>query len=74
MFFFVLLLLVCVTLCPFKFCNNLDEEETADYFVFIVLMISCFCYVLWHFLSVPWIGLQCVIVIFPDHTHLKFDF
>ena len=24
------------------------------------------------FLKVPWVGLQCVIVIFPDHTHLLF--
>ena len=21
------------------------------------------------FLTVPWVGLQCVIVVFPDHTH-----
>ena len=21
---------------------------------------------------VPWVGLQCVIVVFPDHTHLLF--
>ena len=25
--------------------------------------------VLWVFLMVPWVGLQCVIVLFPDHTH-----
>ena len=25
--------------------------------------------VLWLFLTVPWVGLQCVVVIFPDHTH-----
>ena len=24
------------------------------------------------FLTVPWFGLQCVIVVFPDHTHLLF--
>ena len=29
--------------------------------------------VLWLFLTVPWVGLQCVIVVFPDHTHLLFD-
>ena len=28
--------------------------------------------VLWLFLMVPWVGLQCVIVVFPDHTHLPF--
>ena len=25
------------------------------------------------FLKVPWVSLQCVIVVFPDHTHLLFD-
>ena len=25
--------------------------------------------VLWFFLKVPWVGLQFVIVVFPDHTH-----
>ena len=28
--------------------------------------------VLWLFLTVPWVGLQCVIVVFPGHTHLLF--
>ena len=27
---------------------------------------------LWLFLTVPWVGLQYVIVLFPDHTHLLF--
>ena len=26
--------------------------------------------VMWLFLKVSWAGLQCVIVVFPDHTHL----
>ena len=30
--------------------------------------------VLWLFLTVQWAGLQCVIVEFPDHTHLLFDY
>ena len=29
--------------------------------------------VLWLFLKVLWVGLQCVIVVFPDHTHLLFQ-
>ena len=29
--------------------------------------------VLWLFLTVPWVGLQCVIMVIPDHTHLIFD-
>ena len=28
--------------------------------------------VLWSFPTVPWVGLQCGIVVFPDHTHLLF--
>ena len=29
--------------------------------------------VLWLFLTMPWVGLLCVIVVFPDHTHLLSD-
>ena len=28
--------------------------------------------VVWLFLTVPWVCLQFVIVVFPDHTHLLF--
>ena len=28
--------------------------------------------VIWLFLAVPWVGLQCVTVAFPDYTHLRF--
>ena len=28
--------------------------------------------VIWLFLTMPCVGLQCVIVVFPDHTHLLF--
>ena len=38
-----------------------------------LLLLSYRCIVtmnvLWLFLTVPWVGLQCVIVVFPDHTH-----
>ena len=27
--------------------------------------------VLWVFITVPWVGLQYVIVVFPNHTHLR---
>ena len=42
-----------------------------------LLLLSCRCIVtindLWIFLTVPWVGLQCVIVVFlTDHTHLLF--
>ena len=43
----------------------------------IALLLLCFgCLVtvnvLWLFFTVPWIGLQLVSVVFPDHTHLLF--
>ena len=28
--------------------------------------------VLWLLYTVPWVGLQCVFVVFPDYTHLYF--
>ena len=41
-----------------------------------LLLLSCRCIVnvnvLWLFLAVPFVGLQCVVVVFPDHTHLLF--
>ena len=40
----------------------------------VMLLLSCLVNVsvLWLFLTVPWVGLQCVLVVFPDHTHLRF--
>ena len=32
----------------------------------------CLVIVLWLFLAVPWVCLQFVIVVFPDHTHTLF--
>ena len=29
--------------------------------------------ILWLFLAVPLVGLQCIIVVFPGHTHLFFS-
>ena len=29
--------------------------------------------VLWYFLTVPWVCLQLVVEVFPDHTHLLFE-
>ena len=29
--------------------------------------------VLWLYLTVSWVGVQCVIVVFPDHTNLLYD-
>ena len=42
----------------------------------VLLGLSCWCLVivLWLFLAVPWVCLQYVIAVFPDHTHLLFLF
>ena len=41
-----------------------------------LLLLSYKCTViindLWLFRMMPWVGLQCVIVVLPDHTHLLF--
>ena len=62
--------LVCITLCPFSCSDHLEEED------FDLLSHPCLAilYVLWLFLMVPWVGLQCVIVVFSDHTRLLLDF
>ena len=40
-----------------------------------LLSLSSWCLVIvvWLFLVVPWVSLQFVIVVFPDHTHLLFS-
>ena len=42
----------------------------------LLLYYKCFVTinVLWLFLTALWAGLQYEIVVFPDHTHLLFDF
>ena len=37
----------------------------------LLLVYRCLViiHVLWLFLTVPWVGLQCAIVVFSDHTH-----
>ena len=36
------------------------------------LSSRCLVIAVWLFLAVPWVCLQFVIVVFPDHTHLLF--
>ena len=40
----------------------------------VLLSLSSWCLVIvvWLFLAVPWVCLQFVIVLFPDHTHFLF--
>ena len=48
-----------------------SNRQTCYYCLTDVLLL--YISVLWLFLMVLWDGLQCVIVVFPDHTHLIFD-
>ena len=54
--------------------NHLEEEEKAGCFAIIVLQMYCYnkCSDLWLFLTVLWVGVQYVIVVFPDQTRLLF--
>ena len=62
--------LLCNTVYPDQFCNHLDEEERNGCFTLIDFLMSCDFIVLRLFLTVLCVGLQSVIVVFPDHTHL----
>ena len=69
MFVFVLL---CITRVHSAFAIILKRKKK----LVVLLLLSYRCIltinVLCLFLTVPWLGLQCVIVVFPDHTHLLF--
>ena len=53
----------------FLVLNHLDEEERAGCFAFLCFRCLVTVNDLWLFLMVPWVGLQHVIVVFPNHTH-----
>ena len=55
----------------FLFCNHLDGKE-RELVALLSLSSWCLVVVVWLFLTVPWVCLQFVIVVFPDHTHLLF--
>ena len=70
MFVFVLL---GITLHPFWFAVVLGRRRG----LVALLLLTCGCVVavgvLWLFLTVPWVGLLCVVLVFPDHSHLHFN-
>ena len=70
-------------LCFSLFCYALSRDHSSLAIILkrkrklgAFLVLSCGCIAsmtfLWLFLSMPRVGLQCVIVVFPDHTHLRF--
>ena len=45
----------------------------AGHFTLIAFLRHVTVSILCLFLAVPWVGLQCLIVAFPSHTHLLFS-
>ena len=50
--------------------TTMGKRELETLYFNCLVIVS----VVWLFLTVPRVGLQCVIVVFPDHTHLFFMF
>ena len=65
--------LVCITLFLSSFAIILTRNR--ELVALLLLSFGCLVTVnvLWFCLLVLWVGLQFVIVVFPDHTHLLFD-
>ena len=70
---------VCSMFCCALFCVlssfAIISIRKRELVVLLCLFSLCLVIVVvqWLFLTVPWVGLQCVIVVFPDHTHLLFN-
>ena len=47
--------------------------EKRELVALLSLSSWCLMIVVWLFLAVPWVCLQFVIVVFPDHTHILFS-
>ena len=58
-----------------KILAKISEFAISKLVYSFLLCYRCFVTIsdLWLFLKVPWVGLQCVIVVFPDHIHLLFN-
>ena len=69
MFVFVFYALLCV-----HFCFAIIFKRKRKLVALLLLSYRCIITinVLWLFATVPWVGLQCVIVLFSDRTHLLF--
>ena len=66
--------LLCYALLYVHFRFAISLKRKSKLVDLLLLSYRCIVTinVLWLFLTVPWVGLQCVIVVFPDHIHLRF--
>ena len=72
--FVLVFVLVCITLSLSSFAIILTR--TRELVALLILSFGCLVIVNvlpQLFLALPLVGLQFVIVVFPDHTHLLFD-
>ena len=63
--------LLCIALCPFYFCNHLEEVENAVDLLLLSYRCLVHVNVLQLFITVRLVGLQCVIVVSPGHTNFR---
>ena len=71
MFVFVLLCILCV---HSSFAIILERKRKLVALLSLSYRSNVTIDVLWIFLTVLWAGLQCLIEVLPDHTHLLFAF
>ena len=71
---FLCLPLFCYAFLCVHSCFAIILNRTRKLVALLLLSYRCIVTinVLWLFLTVLWVGLQCAIVVFPDHTHIFF--
>ena len=77
MYFSLIVRVLCLTLFWYALLSVLSSfaitlKRKRGLVALLLFSFSCLVTVnvLWIFLAVPWVGQQCVIGVFPDHTHL----
>ena len=72
---FLSLSLICYALFYVRLILAIILKRKRKLVALLILSYRCFVTVndQWLLLAVPWVGLQCVIVVFPDHTHSLFN-
>ena len=64
-------ILCCALLCVLSSFVNISMGK-RELIALLCLSSWCLVIVVWLFLTMPWVCLQFVIVVFPDHTQLLF--
>ena len=64
--------MLCCTLLYFHSSFEFILMGKKELDALLGLSSCCLVVVVWLFLAVPWVYLQFVIVVFPDHSHLLF--